>query len=79
MHHEGLPQGDDTLLRPRNAPLEHEEVVLHDTVMGEATERSNRLLRCIGFRRGVVLVVALADTVDLLVEFRSVVVTVYAN
>ena len=76
MHHEGFAERDDALLGARDGALEDEEVVLHDTVVREATHGRDGLLRHIRLRRGVLLVVALADTVDLLVELRTVVVTV---
>ena len=77
--HERLADGDHTLLRARNRALEHEEVVLHDTVMGEATHGRDRLLGDIMLSRSVALVSAVADTVDLLVELRPMVVTVYSQ
>ena len=79
MHHEGLADSDDTLLSSGDGTLEHEVVVLDDTVVGEATHGSNALLRDVMLSRGVGVVVAPANTVDLLVELRTVVVTVYAQ
>ena len=79
MDHERLADSDDTLLRARNRPLQHEVVVLDDTIVGEATHRSDGLLGDIVLSRGVSLVITTADTVDLLVELRTVVVTVYAH
>ena len=76
VHHEGLADSDDTLLGSGDGTLEHEVVVLDDTVVREAAHGSNGLLRDVVLRGRIAFVVALADTVDLLVEFRTVVVTV---
>ena len=77
--HERLADGDDALLGTRDGALEHQVVVLDDTVVREATHGRNGLLRDIVFRRGVGLVGATANTVDLLVELRTVVVAVYTS
>lgn len=74
--HEGLADGDDTLLGSGNGALEHEVVVLHDTVVGEATHWCDRLLRDIGLSRRVGSILARANTVDLLVDLGTVVVAV---
>ena len=76
VNHERLADGDDTLLRAGDGALQHEEVVLDDTVMRETTHGSDRLLGDIVLSGRVGLVRAAADTVDLLVELRTVVVTV---
>lgn len=78
MNHERLAQGDYTLLGTRDGALEHHEVVLYDTVVRETTHRSDRLLSCISFSRSIMLVVTLANTVNLLVELRTVMVSVCA-
>ena len=74
--HERLADGDDTLLGAGDGALQHNEVVLDDTVMGEATHGCDRLLRDVVLSSRVTLVVTLADTVDLLVKLRTVVVAV---
>ena len=76
MYHERLAKGNDTLLGSRNRALENDKVVLDDTVVRETTHGRNVLLGDVVFSRGVGFVVATADTVDLLVEFGTVVVTV---
>ena len=76
MDHERLAEGDYALLGARDGTLEHQVVVLDDTVVGEATHRRDGLLGDVGVGRGVTLVVSGTDTVDLLVELRTVVVTV---
>ena len=45
VYHERFPDGDDTLLGARNRALQHEEVVLDNTIMREATHGSDGLLR----------------------------------
>ena len=42
--HERFAEGDNTLLGTRNGTLEHEEVILHDTVVRETAHRSDGLL-----------------------------------
>ena len=79
VHHERLPEGDDTLLGAGNRALEDDEVVLDDTVVREAAHRGDRLRRHVGLGRRVRCILAAADTVDLLVELRTVVVAVYTN
>ena len=74
--HEGLAEGDDALLGSGDRALEDNEVVLDDTVVGEATERGDDLLGHVRLGRCVGRVVALANAVDLLVELRAVMVTV---
>lgn len=74
--HERFSESDYTLLGTSNATLENQEIVLHNTVMREATHGGDRLLRRVEFGGGVVFVVALSDAVDLLVDLRSVVITV---
>jgi hypothetical protein len=74
--HEGLAEGNDTLLGSRDGALEEEEVVLDDTVVGETTHGSDSLLGNIVFSGGIVVIFAEANTVDFLVDLRSVVVTI---
>lgn len=76
MNHERFAEGDYTLLGSRDTSLEEEEVVLYNTVVGEATHGSNTLLRNIVVGGGVVLLPSEANTVDLLVDLCSVVVTI---
>jgi hypothetical protein len=77
--HERLADRDDTLLGTGDGALEHQEVVPDDAVVREATHRRNRLLRHIRLRRRVVIGGARTDTVDLLVELRTVMVAVCKN
>lgn len=50
-----LSKGDDTLLGASNATLDHEEVVVDFTVVGETTHGCDRLLSQIVLGGGVVL------------------------
>lgn len=77
MDHQGFADGDDTLLRARDGALKHEEVVLDNTVVGEATHGCDGLLGNVRFRRRVGLVRARTNAVDLLVELCTVMVAVY--
>ena len=77
VNHERLAEGDNTLLGSGDGALEHQVVVLDDTIVREATHGRDGLLGDVRVRRGVTLVVGSTDTVDLLVELRTVVVTVY--
>ena len=79
VNHERLADGDDTLLGSGDGALQHEVVILDDTVVRETTHGGNVLLGDVVFSRGVGFVVATVDTVDLFVEFRTVVVTVYVH
>ena len=76
VHHQRLAQSNDTLLGSGNRALENEEVVLNNTVMGEATHRGNLLLGDVGFGRGVALIGGRSNAVDLLVELSTVMVSV---
>lgn len=76
VNHQRLADRDDTLLGSRNGALHQEEVVLDDTVVGEATERSDDLLGDVRFGGGVAVVATETNAVDLLIDLRSVVVAV---
>ena len=76
MDHEGFAEGNDTLLGSRDGALEKEEVILDDTVVGETTQGGDGLLADVVFGGGVVVLGTEANAVDLLVDLRSVVVTV---
>ena len=77
MHHERLAQGDHTLLGTGDGALEHQVVVLDDTVVGEAAHGGNRFLGNISICRRIAIIRAKTNTIDLLVELGTVVVTVY--
>lgn len=76
MNHEGFAEGDNTLLGSRNRTFEEEEVVPYYTVMRETTQGGNSLLRNVVLGGGVVIIFAEANTIDLLVDLRSVVITI---
>jgi len=77
--HERLTEGDDTLLGTRDRALEHQEVVLHNTVVREATHRRDGLRCDVRLSGSVTRISARADAVNLLVELGTVVVTVCKN
>ena len=76
MDHEGFAEGNNTFLGSRDRALEEEEVILDDTIMGETTQGSNGLLGDVVLGGGIVILFAKTNTVDLLVNLRSVVVTI---
>jgi len=66
--------------------FEHDEVLLHHTVMRETSHRIDRLLRNVLLRHSVVRdelavlhVESVSDAVDLLINFRSVMVTLLSD
>lgn len=73
---ERLPDGDDALLDTGASSLDHQKVVLDDTVANEATHGRDLLLGRVERGRGIGLVFAFADAVNLLVALGTVVVTV---
>jgi len=80
---EGLPEGENPLLDTNAATLDHEEVLVDNTIVGETSEGGDGLLGEIELGTGVVLddlavngVNALAHAVDLLVDLGPVVETV---
>ena len=77
--HQALAEGDDTLLGSGNRSLEDEEIVLDDTVMGEATHGCDGLLGDIGLSRSAGLIAGGTNAVDLLVELGTVMVTIFRN
>ena len=76
---EGLSEDEWSLLGTDAATLDQEEVVLNDTVVREASQRSDGLLGEISGGHGVVLATFVSDTsadsVHLLVDLSSVMVT----
>merc|ERR1719203_770834 len=82
---ESLAQGDDTLLGTDNTTLDHDEVVVNNTVMRETTQGCDGLVGDISGGGGVVVnftILAnggLADHVNLLVDLGTVVETVLTS
>lgn len=82
-------KSDDTLAGTGNTTLDHEEVLGDNTILRETTERGDVLLGGIEVGGGVVggesadvlsiIGGALADTVDLLVDFNTVMITVLTS
>jgi hypothetical protein len=75
--HERFTDGNDTPLGAGDGALEHQEVVLDNTVVGESTHRRDEFLCDVRLGRGIGVVGAGANAVDLLVELGTVVVSVY--
>jgi len=76
---ESFAESDNTLLGTHHATLEHNEVVADHTIAGEASHGVDGLLRDISLGGTILLVVTLANAVDLLVDFGSVMVTVLSS
>jgi len=79
---EGLAEGENSLLGSDAAALEHDKVVLDFTVVGETTHWSDRFVSEIGLSGSVVfdefttvLVDSFTDSVDLLVDLGTMMVT----
>merc|ERR1711972_120284 len=72
-----LAQGQDTALGARDATLEHEPVLSDNAVVGETTHGGDRLLGQVVLSGSVlgVLLQALANLVDLLVDLGAVMET----
>ena len=71
---DGLSHGDDALLATSNAALQHDPVLVDNTVVGEATHRGDTLLGQVVLGGGGGLVTLLTDAQDALVDLGSVVV-----
>jgi len=76
---EGLSEGQNSLLGSHDTSLEDEEIVVHLSVSHKTSNRGNSLLGEIKLGGGAGLVVLLSDSVDLLVHFCSVVVSMLTS
>jgi len=76
---ESLAEGNSTFLRSNNATLEHEPVVLDNTVVGESTHRCDVLFGQVVLGRARFSVALLTHAVDLLVDFGTVVVSLLTS
>jgi len=78
---EGLAQGEDAALGADDATLEHQELLVDDTVVRETAHRGDGLLGKIGFGASVGLVLGdrFTDAVDLLVHLGTVMITVLTS
>jgi len=72
---QGLSEGNRSLLGARNLTLDHAVVVLHNTIIKETTHKYDGLFGEIELSGGVLLVVTLSNSVNLLVGLGSVVET----
>jgi len=83
---EGLSQSEYTLLRSDTASLNHDKVLLHQTIMGESTHRVDGLVGQIVVGGSIVLdkftilhVESITDVVDLFVDLGTVMVTLLTS
>lgn len=80
---ETLSQDQRSLLGTNAASLDHDEIVVDDTVVGEATQGGDALFGQISNSGSISLATIIldsdADSVDLLVDFGSVVITVLTS
>merc|ERR1719362_2058499 len=83
---EGLPQGEGALLGPNAASLDHDEVLLDFSIVGESTHGVDRLVSNVILGGSIVLdqlavlhLVASSHPVDLLVHLSPVVVSLLAS
>jgi len=83
LREERLSEGEAALLGTNDAALDHNEVLIHNTIVRETSQRGDGLLSQIELGGGVVLALlgksGLSDTVDLLVLLSSVEVTVLTS
>ena len=77
--HHGLTKDQRSLLDTDNGTLEHEPILVDFTVVDESTHGCDSLFGQIGFGLATGLVVLLSDTVDLLVEFGTMEVSVLSG
>jgi len=82
VNQKGLSQSENTLLRSNAASLDHDEVLLDQTVMGESTHGVDGLVSQIVVGGGIVLnklsflhVESITDVVDLLVDLGTMMVS----
>jgi len=70
-----LSEHDDSLLGSDDASLNHDEVVVNNSVVGESSHGGDLLIGQVHGGGGVVALASVTDSVHLLVKFGSVVVT----
>jgi len=82
VHQQGLTKGQHTLLRSNATTLDHDKVLLDQSVMGEPTHGVDRLISQIIIGSSIVLhklailhVESITDVINLLVDLGSVMVT----
>lgn len=73
---QSFAQGDDTFLGADDLSLDHEPIFVDQAIMGEATQGVDTLFSQIRISGSTLVVTGLANAVDLLVDFSTVVVPV---
>jgi len=76
---DALSESENPLLDSGGGALDHEEVLVDDTIVREATQGSDGLLGEINGGGTTVLVGSVSDAIDLLVDLGSVMVTVLTS
>ena len=76
---ERLSESDGSLLASHDTSLQHQPVVLDNTIVGESTERSNRFRRQVDLGRSGLGITGLTDSVDLLIHLGTVMVSVLSG
>lgn len=76
VNQERLSESEDTSLDTNSRTLDHDPVILDDTIVRETAHGSDDLFRQVVFGRSVLDVIGSTNTVDLLVEFGTVMITV---
>jgi len=76
LRQKGLSKGEHSLLGSSSGSLDHEEVFVDDTIVREATHGSDALLSQIDLSGTALLVTAVSDSIDLLVDLSSVMITI---
>jgi len=76
MDEKSLANGNDTSPRTGDRAFDHNVVGTNLAVVREAAHRCNVLLRDVGLRSGIANVATVANTVDLLVPFYTMMVSV---
>jgi hypothetical protein len=79
VNHQALAQGNNALFRARDRSLQHEVVILDNTIVRESTHGSDRLDRRIMLGRSILLIGTRADAVNLLVELSAMMVAIYIS
>jgi len=76
---QAFSESQDSLLWSNDATLDHKEILTDNTVMGETTHGGNWLLSEIVLSGGVLWVTSRANSVHLLVEFSTMMVSVLTS
>jgi len=76
LRQKGLSKGEHSLLGSSRGSLDHEEVFVDDTIVRETAHGSDALLSQIDLSGTALLVAAVSDSIDLLVDLSSVMITI---